>query len=71
MMLAQGAGRLIRTTTDTGVVAVLDSRLGTKSYRETLLATMPPLRRTIDLAGDVAPFLRDQLDTEPLTLLSG
>jgi ATP-dependent DNA helicase DinG len=30
--LAQGAGRLIRTTTDKGVVAVLDSRLSTERY---------------------------------------
>ena len=47
-LLAQGAGRLIRTTTDSGVVAVFDRRLATKSYRQTLLATLPPLRRTID-----------------------
>ena len=47
-LLAQGAGRLIRTTTDFGVVAVFDRRLATKSYRQTLLATLPPLRRTID-----------------------
>ena len=31
-----------------GVVAVFDRRLATKSYRQTLLATLPPLRRTID-----------------------
>lgn len=49
-LLAQGAGRLIRTTTDSGVVAVFDRRLATKSYRQTLLATLPPLRRTIDRA---------------------
>jgi ATP-dependent DNA helicase DinG len=47
-LLAQGAGRLIRTTTDRGVVAVFDRRLATRSYRATLLATMPPLRRTVD-----------------------
>jgi ATP-dependent DNA helicase DinG len=60
-LLAQGAGRLIRTTTDSGVVAVFDRRLATKSYRQTLLATLPPLRRTID--GDhmiaVLSALRD------------
>ncbi|MGH9038449.1 MAG: helicase C-terminal domain-containing protein, partial [Acidimicrobiia bacterium] len=47
-LLAQGSGRLIRTTTDQGVVAVFDRRLATRSYRATLLATMPPLRRTVD-----------------------
>jgi ATP-dependent DNA helicase DinG len=60
-LLAQGAGRLIRTTTDAGVVAVFDRRLATKSYRQTLLATLPPLRRTIDRAQMVAVLaaLRD------------
>ena len=33
MLLAQAAGRLIRSTTDRGVVAVLDPRLGTAGYR--------------------------------------
>ncbi|MGH9041607.1 MAG: ATP-dependent DNA helicase [Acidimicrobiia bacterium] len=47
-LLAQGAGRLIRTTTDRGVVAVFDRRLATRAYRATLLATMPSLRRTVD-----------------------
>ena len=32
LLLAQGAGRLIRTTTDRGVVAVLDPRLATARY---------------------------------------
>jgi ATP-dependent DNA helicase DinG len=60
-LLAQGAGRLIRTTTDAGVVAVFDRRLATKSYRQTLLATLPPLRRTIDRAQmvEVLAALRD------------
>ncbi|MGH8974946.1 MAG: ATP-dependent DNA helicase, partial [Acidimicrobiia bacterium] len=53
-LLAQGAGRLIRTTTDRGVVAVFDRRLATRSYRATLLATMPPLRRTVDRADVLA-----------------
>jgi ATP-dependent DNA helicase DinG len=54
--LAQGTGRLIRTTADRGVVAVFDRRLATKSYRQTLLASMPPLRRTVD-GGAVCDFL--------------
>jgi len=60
-LLAQGAGRLIRTTADAGVVAVFDRRLATKGYRQTLLATLPPLRRTIDRAQMVAVLsaLRD------------
>jgi ATP-dependent DNA helicase DinG len=45
-LLAQGAGRLIRSPTDRGVVAVLDPRLGSASYRWQLVAAMPPMRRT-------------------------
>ncbi len=55
-LLAQGAGRLIRNSTDRGVVAVLDPRLATASYRRTLLAGVPPMRRTTD-PEEVAAFL--------------
>jgi ATP-dependent DNA helicase DinG len=66
-LLAQGAGRLIRTQTDSGVVAVFDRRLATKSYRQTLLATLPPLRRTVDPARMVAVLaaLRHAEDAAP------
>ena len=47
-LLAQGAGRLIRNAEDRGVVAVLDPRLATASYRGVLLSTLPPMRRTVD-----------------------
>ncbi len=56
-LLAQGAGRLIRTATDRGVVAVLDSRLATARYRGALLTRVPPMRRTVDRA-EVVAFLR-------------
>jgi ATP-dependent DNA helicase DinG len=59
-LLAQGAGRLIRTSEDRGVVAVLDPRLATASYRDVLLSTLPPMRRTIE-RGEVAEFLRAAL----------
>ena len=49
-LLAQGVGRLIRTTTDRGVVAVLDSRLATAGYRSRLLDPLPPMRRSVDQA---------------------
>ena len=55
-LLAQGAGRLIRTATDRGVVAVFDSRLATARYREALLAELPPMKRTITLS-EVTAFL--------------
>ena len=41
VLLAQGAGRLIRSTTDRGVVVVLDPRLATARYAEVLLRTLP------------------------------
>jgi len=48
-LLAQGAGRLIRTKSDRGVVAVLDSRLATKkSYRWDLIKSLPDFARTSD-----------------------
>ena len=45
-LLAQGVGRLIRTASDRGVVAVLDSRLATASYRWQLIRALPPMKRT-------------------------
>ena len=56
-MLAQGVGRLIRTTVDRGVVAVLDSRLATAGYRSRLLDPLPPMRRSVDQA-EAIEFLR-------------
>ena len=58
LVLAQGAGRLIRTREDRGVVAVLDPRLAKQGYRTQLLAAMPPLRRSIDL-DEVCAFLAE------------
>lgn len=44
--LKQGLGRLIRSTTDRGVLAVLDPRLRTKMYGRTFLQSLPPCRVT-------------------------
>jgi ATP-dependent DNA helicase DinG len=44
--LKQGLGRLIRSTTDRGVLAVLDPRLRTKPYGQTFLRSLPPCRIT-------------------------
>jgi ATP-dependent DNA helicase DinG len=57
MLLAQAAGRLIRNSTDRGVVAVLDRRLGTARYRWDIVRALPPMRRTRDRA-EVEAFLR-------------
>lgn len=48
LLLAQGAGRLIRSTSDRGVVAVLDPRLSTARYGEYLARSLPAFWRTTD-----------------------
>ncbi|CAA9356787.1 MAG: DinG family ATP-dependent helicase YoaA [uncultured Nocardioidaceae bacterium] len=50
LLLAQGSGRLIRTTTDRGVVAVLDPRLVTARYGGFLRASLPAMWSTTDRA---------------------
>jgi len=63
-LLAQGAGRLIRSTTDRGVVAVLDPRLATaRSYRWELVKALPPMRRTRELT-EAEAFLRELRDAD-------
>jgi ATP-dependent DNA helicase DinG len=57
-LLAQGVGRLIRTSTDRGAVAVLDPRLATARYGPKIVATLPRMRRTRDRA-EVEAFLRE------------
>ncbi len=65
-MLAQGAGRLIRSTTDRGVVAVLDPRLSRASYRWELVRALPPMARTRD-RSEVEAFLSRRGAPEPVT----
>ncbi|AKE40831.1 putative ATP-dependent DNA helicase [Corynebacterium kutscheri] len=48
LLMAQGAGRLLRQTTDKGVVAVMDKRLVEKRYGTFLLNSMPDFWRTTD-----------------------
>lgn len=48
LLLAQGVGRLHRTTEDRGVVAVLDSRLATARYGTFLRRSLPPFWPTTD-----------------------
>ena len=49
LLMAQGAGRLLRATTDRGVVAILDSRIATKRYGSFILRSIPPMWTTTDL----------------------
>jgi ATP-dependent DNA helicase DinG len=48
--LKQGVGRLIRSATDKGVIAILDSRLRTKGYSKEFLNSLPKCRITGDLS---------------------
>ncbi|SDG09403.1 ATP-dependent DNA helicase DinG [Cellulosimicrobium cellulans] len=48
LLLAQGAGRLVRSTADRGVVAVLDPRLVTARYGSFLTRSMPGFWQTTD-----------------------
>jgi ATP-dependent DNA helicase DinG len=58
MMLAQAAGRLIRSTTDRGAVAVMDPRLGKANYRWDIVSALPPMKRTRH-REEIEVFLRE------------
>ncbi|MDQ1404264.1 MAG: ATP-dependent helicase DinG [Actinomycetota bacterium] len=60
-LLAQGSGRLIRNTTDTGVVAILDPRLGKAGYKWDLVRALPPMHRTRE-REEAERFLRRLAD---------
>jgi ATP-dependent DNA helicase DinG len=55
--LKQGAGRLIRTETDRGVLMICDPRLTDKPYGKRIWKSLPPMQRTRELA-DVQGFFR-------------
>jgi len=56
LSLKQGFGRLIRTTQDRGVVAILDSRIRRKGYGKVFLRSLPPAR-ICDSLEEVSDFL--------------
>ncbi len=51
MRLKQGVGRLIRTKTDRGIVAILDPRMTTKGYGRGILSCLPPMKVIRSLKG--------------------
>ncbi|HEV2914935.1 MAG TPA: ATP-dependent DNA helicase [Pyrinomonadaceae bacterium] len=57
--LKQGLGRLIRSTTDRGVLAVLDPRLRTKAYGRVFLESLPRARVTSDI-DEVSLIFEDE-----------
>jgi ATP-dependent DNA helicase DinG len=58
LRLAQGSGRLIRSASDRGVVAVLDSRLSTARYADFLRRSLPPFWATTDRVLVLAALAR-------------
>jgi ATP-dependent DNA helicase DinG len=64
LLMAQGSGRLIRTASDRGVLAVLDSRLATAGYGRFLRASLPPMWPTTDRELVRAALRRLAADSE-------
>ena len=56
LRLKQGLGRLLRTHEDRGVMAVLDARLHTKGYGKSIIAALPPVPKTSNIADVVGFF---------------
>ena len=58
LALRQGVGRLMRTSTDQGLLAILDIRLFTKRYGRLFLRSLPPSPLTRELK-DVESFFEN------------
>ncbi len=54
--MKQGAGRLIRDETDRGVLMICDPRMVEKSYGARIWRSLPPMRRSREVADVVAFF---------------
>jgi ATP-dependent DNA helicase DinG len=63
--LKQGAGRLIRDETDSGVLMICDPRLISKGYGKRIWQSLPPFKRTREIA-DVQAFFSDKDRTSEL-----
>ena len=65
LRLKQGFGRLIRTSTDRGVVVVADPRIVTKRYGRGLLEALPPATRAIGRWGAIVGRVQGFYATNP------
>ena len=63
--LKQGAGRLIRSETDRGVLMICDTRLADKPYGRRIAQALPPMRRTRELSEVISFF--DDAETAKLS----
>ena len=68
LMLKQGLGRLIRSGSDRGVLAVLDSRLVERPYGKRFLASLPPARVIHELDAVTSFFAEEAAVDGPLNL---
>jgi len=65
--LKQGAGRLIRSESDRGVLVLCDPRLTGKSYGRIFLDSLPPLPRSREIAAVQAFFAAESPAPETTT----
>lgn len=74
IMLKQGFGRLIRSKTDRGTVAILDSRVRTKFYGKEFLKSLPECKIAMSI-DDIGSFISKDREAagneEPCSLLQG
>ncbi|HXR66214.1 MAG TPA: helicase C-terminal domain-containing protein [Ktedonobacteraceae bacterium] len=63
LRLKQGLGRLLRSHNDRGVMAILDTRLYSKSYGKQIVQALPPARRAFNLES-VARFFQEPDDED-------
>ncbi len=63
ILLKQGLGRLIRSKTDRGILAILDKRILTKSYGKMFLRSLPPAPLAHE-AGQIIYFLKGRPSRE-------
>jgi ATP-dependent DNA helicase DinG len=64
MLVRQGAGRLLRTTDDRGIIAILDPRVRTKPYGADILANLPPEMREFDDASEAVAWALPDLASQ-------
>src|SRR5690554_40549 len=67
LAMKQGAGRLVRSVNDEGVLIICDNRLVTRNYGQLFLASMPPMGRTRSLEKALA-FLSRKVVADSVTI---
>jgi Rad3-related DNA helicase/serine/threonine protein kinase len=64
LRLKQGLGRLLRTHDDRGVMAILDTRLYTRSYGKQIIQALPPARRAFNIETVIRFFQQPEDEDE-------